>query len=99
MAKTGAPQRIGVVLAPARKLNEPALRFLVLAMNKEQDLFQFEFYNLAAGDPLLAMLGKGQNAVRATAREQLPDFVTRAREHIVAKPSGWGCPRTRPTDS
>lgn len=70
---------------PARKLNEAALRFLILAMNKEQELFQFEFYNIATSDPLLAMLENGHTVVRAEAREQLPDFAARTRESIARR--------------
>jgi hypothetical protein len=40
-----APRRIGVIVNAESKLNEPALRSLVLAMNKQQDLVEFDFYS------------------------------------------------------
>jgi len=85
MVQTGTPLRLGVIVVPARKLNETALRFLILAMNKEQELFQFEFYNIVAGDPLLTVLKNDQTVVRAEVWEQLPNFVARAREHVESR--------------
>jgi hypothetical protein len=53
--------RLEVVVMPARKMNASALQFLILATNKEQALFQFEFYNLhPAADPFLELLNTGR---------------------------------------
>jgi hypothetical protein len=71
------------VLIPVRKLNEPALQFLILSMNKEQLLFQFEFYNFdPVDDPLLEMLASSEMAVRAKAKGLMPEFAAWARQSI-----------------
>lgn len=68
---------------PARKMNASALQFLILAMNKEQALFQFEFYNFhPAVDPLLKLLNSQEAVIRAEAKQLMPHFATWARADI-----------------
>ena len=64
-------------------MNTSALQFLILAMNKEQSLFQFEFYNFhPATHPLLKLLDGGETEVRAEAKRLMPAFTTQARAII-----------------
>ncbi len=71
---------------PARKMNASALQFLILAMNKEQALFQFEFYNFRpAADPFRELLDSGKTVVRAEAKQLMPDLATQARASINKK--------------
>lgn len=86
MIEENPPHRLGVIVMPARKLNESALQFLILAMNKEQARFQFEFYDLSPADhPLLEILGSGKTVDRAKAEGHMSDFVERARACIDSR--------------
>lgn len=89
MVYVNPPQRIGVVLMPRRRLNDAALRFLILVMNSEQDIFQFEFYNPAPGDPMLTTLLGRDPVTRTSVRDQLPEFADRMRDHLSRKISGY----------
>ena len=90
MDQKPGPQRIGVIVSPKPKLNEPALRSMVLAMNKEQDLLQFEFYDADFCDPLMAMVGGGRKPVdRDQLREMLPDFVRDLRQDLSSRCSDY----------
>lgn len=84
MTRSSAPERIGVVLMPRRKLNDSALRFLVLAMNKEQGLFQFEFFAPPLDDPLLRRLSS-KSVSRLSVKQELPAFAERMAAHVVNK--------------
>ena len=84
MIPSRLPQRIGVILVPERKLNEPALRFLVLAINKEQSFFQFEFLSAPPGDPLLRELSV-KPASRLSVKQKLPAFAERMAVYIAEK--------------
>jgi hypothetical protein len=83
MPQGSEPCRLGVVVTPARKLNTSALQFMILAMNKEQSLFQFELYDFppAAGH-FLELLGSGRTVVRAEAKRLMRDFAVQARADI-----------------
>lgn len=85
MDQSQIPYRIGVVLMDRRGLNEAALRFLVLAMNSEQSLFQFEFYNPPLDDPLFVDLGDHRQVARTLIRGQLPDFADRMHDYLVGR--------------
>jgi hypothetical protein len=89
MTRSSAPKRIGIVLMPRRKLNDSALRFLVLAMNKEQNLFQFEFFAPPLEDPLLRKLGN-KTVSRLFVKEELPAFADRMAVAIVNKSAQFG---------
>src|SRR3954466_197684 len=83
MSQRSEPCRLGVVVIPTPKMNLPALQFLILAMNKEQSLFQFEFYNFyPTTTPLLKMLGSENVVARAEAKQHMPDFASWARDRI-----------------
>ena len=82
--------RVGVVIMPKRRLNEPALRYLVLAMNKEQQLIQFEFYNITSGHPVFAALRDGRPMRRALVEQLLPEFAEQLRERIAGRNTGHG---------
>lgn len=63
---------------PARKMNASALQFLILAMNKEQELFQFEFYNFhPATDHFLELFDSGKTVVRAERNSSCPPSLPR----------------------
>ncbi len=89
------PQRIGVILVPERKLNEPALRFLVLAINKEQSFFQFEFLSAPPGDPLLRELSV-KTASRLSVKQKLPAFAERMAVYIAEKAALFSLLETEP---
>lgn len=59
---------------PARRLNVSALQFLILAMNKEQELFQFEFYNFrpAENDFLRFLDSGGYDLFTTKGRQETP---------------------------
>lgn len=66
-------------------MNTSALQFLILAMNKEQDLFQFEFYNFdSAAAPFLGLLSE-KTVVRAQAKQLMPDFAIHAKTSIYQR--------------
>jgi hypothetical protein len=76
---------------PACKMNASALQFLILAMNKEQKLFQFEFYNFDPdAHPFLRLLNSRKTVVRAEAKQLMPDFATQARANIDESNSKLG---------
>lgn len=95
MTRSDGPERIGVVVMPRRKLNDSALRFLVLAMNKEQGLFQFEFFAPPLADPLLRGLS-GKSVSRLSIEEELPAFAERMAAHIVDKSTQFGLVELEP---
>lgn len=52
-----------------RKMNTSALQFLILAMNKEQALFQFEFHHFhPSEDPFLELLDSKKTVIRDEAK-------------------------------
>lgn len=59
-----------------------ALQYLILAMNKEQSLFQFEFYNFRSAPLLLRLLRGHESVDRAQAEELMPDFASFASAYI-----------------
>lgn len=79
------PQRIGVIVAPKPTLNERALRSIVLAMNKEQDLLQFEFYNADPRDPVMTevMTPRRRLVNREHLRSMLPEFNQKLCERLI----------------
>lgn len=81
MSEHNTPCRIGVVLTDENELRHPALRYLVLAINAQQSLFQFEFYNIQNSDPLLSRLTRVNSpAQRIEIRDtELPEFVDRVK--------------------
>lgn len=80
------PLRIGVIVSPKPHLNEPALRSLVLAMNKEQDFIQFEFYNVYFDYLFIDMLAERRKYVdRNQVRGMLPDFMGDLRDDLAAR--------------
>ncbi|WP_112274476.1 hypothetical protein [Lentzea terrae] len=83
MTQDSEPCRVGVVILPARKMNLAAIQFLILAMNKEQTLFQFEFYNFGTDtDPLLELLDSRKTVGRKLTKRLMLDFVTRSQTRI-----------------
>jgi hypothetical protein len=79
------PLRIGVIVSPKPKLNEAALRSIVLAMNKEQDLLQFEFYDIDIENPVMARVAGHEPVDRGKLRQMLPDFVRDLRQDLSAR--------------
>lgn len=103
MARPVSPLRVGVVVMPWRGLNDAALRFLVLAMNLEQKLLQFEFHDpepvdpLEPGDPLLTMLHHGHGVVsHSLVREHLPAFAARMHEYLAQESGHFECAEPPP---
>jgi site-specific recombinase XerD len=90
MDQPQVPCRIGVVLMARRGLNDAAFRFLVLAMNSEQGLVQFEFYNPDPSDPLLVVLQDKQEMAGASVRRNLPSFADRLRDCLVNRIAQYG---------
>ncbi|HEY4454292.1 MAG TPA: hypothetical protein VGN81_08270 [Pseudonocardiaceae bacterium] len=83
MSEERGPRRLGVVVLPVPKMNTAALKFLILAMNQEQDLFQFEFYSFDLGDHLLLrLLNTDKTVVRNEVRECTSDFIVEVRKKI-----------------
>lgn len=84
--KETGPLRIGVIVLPDRKVNEAALRAIVLAMNKEQTLVQFEFYSIKLDHPLMVMLAKSRYAVdRDQADKLLPEFTRKLHQYLTGE--------------
>jgi hypothetical protein len=78
------PQRIGIIVLAKPNINEAALQSFVLAMNKEQDLFQLEFYKLEMHHPLIARLRANRKPVdKNWVEEQLPDFTENLRQYLI----------------
>jgi hypothetical protein len=71
-------------------MNVAALQYLILAMNKEQTLFQFEFYRLYSATPLLELLGSERTMGRAQAKALMPEFAIQARAYIDLSNSQFG---------
>lgn len=88
MDQDSGPLRIGVIVPLRPKLNRSALRSIVLAMNKEQGMLQFEFYDPDPECPLVMMVS-GRNLVdRMKLKELLPGFVRDLRDDLAAR-RGW----------
>lgn len=89
MDQNPEPLRIGVIVSPKPKLNESALRSIVLAMNKEQDLIQFEFYDVDLDYPFMNMLANRKRIDRSQIRDMLPAFVRDLRHDLVSRSAGY----------
>lgn len=87
---TFVPQRVGIVVLPTPKLNEPALRCLILAMNKEQRAFQFEFYDASGFNHSLKdkMSSADKPVSHCELRTGLPEFVNDLRSHLASEAEG-----------
>lgn len=68
--------RIGVVLAHGRKLNENAVKFLILSLNRVQRTFEYEFLPPFPGTFLME-LGSGRCLNREQTRGGLRLFFDR----------------------
>ncbi len=85
------PLRIGVIVLPDRKVNEPALRAIVLAINKEQTLVQFEFYSIKLDHPLMVMLAKSHYPVdRDQVDKLLPEFTRKLHQYLTEERINYG---------
>lgn len=80
---TVLPYRIGVVLLPRKRLNEAALRFLVLSMNTQQNVFQFEFYDPNPDDELLSALDSRGEVCHEVMRRHLDGFADRMHDYLA----------------
>lgn len=76
---TPAPLRVGVVLADLGKLNDTALKYLVVHLNTLQSSVEFEFLTPDENDPLLNSLSAGAVMDRNKCREMLEPF----RERVI----------------
>ncbi len=73
--------RIGVLLC-ARDVNEAALYFLVLCMNREQTSFQYEFLPYEPDDELLGPLHAGIELDRVDVQAKASAFCQRYRDYL-----------------
>jgi hypothetical protein len=91
------PCRVGVVLLPTPTLNMSALQYLLLAMNREQDLIQFESYIFRIDAyPLLRLLARARTVERAEAMDLMSEFVTSAQQRLEVKNTRWGASEPPP---
>jgi hypothetical protein len=66
-------------------------------MNKEQDQFQFEFYDSHPGDPLMTMLASRRELVdRDRVRAMLPEFVQDLRQGLTKLTNAFELSETVP---
>lgn len=71
------PTRVGVILGDLGKLNEAALKFLIVHLNTLQSVFEFELLAADHDDPLLKFLNDRHKVDRKRCRAMLPDFCAR----------------------
>lgn len=67
-----------------RRLNDAALRFLVLSMNTRQNVLQFEFYNPNLNDELLNILDNRGEVSHEAVRRHLDGFADRMHEYLAS---------------
>jgi hypothetical protein len=90
MEHRSRPQRIGIIVPPKPRLNGAALQAFVLAMNKEQSLVQFEFYETRLRHSVMAALSIKRKPVdRGWLDEQLPDFSRGLRRDLIETCRGY----------
>lgn len=68
--------RLAVITTTEKKLNQDAVRFLILHLNCVQEAFEYEFANMP-GDPFLSALQQKQPVDREAARLDSLAFATR----------------------
>src|SRR5260370_29077169 len=78
-------QRIGVLMGSAEGFNLPALRFLILQLNRLQRSFEYEFLRPDSTDPLVAALVDGALVDREEIRNQVPAFIDRFTARLKEK--------------
>lgn len=66
----------------ARKVNEDALRFLVLAMNSQQSTFEYEFLPCWRSDQLVDALSGVGEVDRESIQRQAPEFCKRYSRYL-----------------
>lgn len=90
MDQKPGPHRIGIIVSSKPRLNEAALRSIVLAMNKEQGLLQFEFYSVDPDYPLIAMVTGRRSVDRDQLKQMFSDFVRNLRRDLSARCVDYG---------
>ena len=86
---TGAPARVGVILATLGKLNGFALKYLIVHLNTLQSSIEFEILSPDPEDELLVMLGDSKVVDREKCRSMLPDFHARSMEFFCEEQEGY----------
>jgi hypothetical protein len=90
MEEKTRPQRIGIIVLSKKKINEAALQSFILSMNKEQDVFQFEFYKIDMQHPLIIALSMNRKSVdKDWVRDRLPDFTNSLRQCLIENCSDY----------
>ena len=69
------PRRIGVLLHDLKKVNIPALKFLILQLNSLQNVFEYEFLPCDAKDQFIKMLSTDMTMDREKIRPDVTDFL------------------------
>ncbi|RJQ74470.1 hypothetical protein D5S17_22865 [Pseudonocardiaceae bacterium YIM PH 21723] len=97
MLPDSGPCRLGIVVIPARGLNIPALQYMILAMNREQDLVQFEFFRFPPDTHrLLLALQGGPKVSRRDIEELLVEFQEQAQVDIAYRNKDHGLSEAPP---
>jgi hypothetical protein len=88
-------RRIGVLLC-ADGVNEAALQFLVLCINRQQTAVQYEFLPSPPHDDLLALLASGAELDRGHVRAEAAAFCRRYRAYLAGEIDGYGLKEAPP---
>lgn len=81
--------RIGVLLC-AKGINRDAAQFLVLAMNRQQGIFEFEFLPFDAADAFLSPLCRAESVDRDAIRKGAQGFADRYSQRLGQLNVGYG---------
>lgn len=87
VAKEPSRFRIGILLGNLRSINLSALKYLLLALNSRQQLFQYEFLPCDSSDPFLRFLTEKGLVNREHARNGVPEFLERHYVFLVSQNS------------
>src|SRR5688572_16361477 len=83
------PTRIGVLLC-ADNVNHEALRFLVLATNRQQRTFEYEFVPFSRDDPFIAPFFTRQTVNRRNSSSDAVRFSERFGAELTARSDSHG---------
>lgn len=90
--RPGSVRRIGIVLVGLESANLPALRFLILQLNRLQTTFEYEFLPIRHPDPpdddpgedeFFTMLRADFELERTRVRKAIPQFTSRYRAFLI----------------
>lgn len=82
------PKRIGILLADLGRLNTKALKYLVLHMNSQQRVFQYEFLDCDHKDDFIKKLRRRKKANREAIKQEIPDFIDRHIDYVRQNVAG-----------